>query len=237
MQVVGVDGCPGGWLAAAYDLPGPGLAFRVHASFRDLLSAYPDASCIAVDIPIGLTLGEARSVDGEARKVLGPRRSSVFPAPDARLLETVVDESLGYAEATERSRSTLGKGLSRQAFAIFPKVYEVNASMTPELRRRVIEVHPEVSFWALAGERPMEHPKKKPEGFDERREHLLGAFGGLAIPARHEAGRLARPVGADDVLDAIAAAWTARRFAEGRAGRFPAMPPVDERGLRMEMVY
>ncbi len=237
MQVVGVDGCPGGWLAAVYDSSLPSLALRVHASFQRLLSAYPEAVCVAVDIPLGLALSEARSVDGEARKVLGPRRSSVFPAPDSRLLDVIMDESLTYAQASERSRSLLGKGISRQAFGIFPKVYEVNKIVTPELQKRVIEVHPEVSFWALAGERPMEHPKKKPEGFAERHDHLRGAFEGLVIPPRREAGRVAPPAGADDVLDAIVAAWTASRFARGMAGRLPAAPPVDERGLRMEMVY
>jgi predicted RNase H-like nuclease len=40
-------------------------------------------------------------------------------------------------------------------------------------------------------------------------------------------------VGADDLLDACACAWSARRIAEGRAVRFPADPPQDARGLRM----
>ncbi len=94
MRVVGVDGCPGGWLAAVYDPSGPELALRVHTSFRELLFRYSDAACVAVDIPIGLARGEARGVDGEARKVLGPRRSSVFPAPDSWLLDAVVDDVL-----------------------------------------------------------------------------------------------------------------------------------------------
>ncbi len=237
MRVVGVDGCPGGWLAAVYDPSGPELALRVHTSFRELLFRYSDAACVAVDIPIGLARGEARGVDGEARKVLGPRRSSVFPAPDAWLLDAVADDALGYVEASERSRSMLGKGISRQSFAIFPKVAEVNRLVTPQVQERVVEVHPEVSFWALAGHQPMLHPKKTQEGFEERRNHLSEVFENVELPTRQKAEQIARPAKADDILDAIVAAWTALRFARGEADRMPTVPPTDARGLRMEMVY
>jgi predicted RNase H-like nuclease len=231
MQVVGVDGCPGGWVAVAYDTEDRSLAPRVHRYFADLLAAYPDAACIGVDIPIGLAQGEPRRCDGLARRVLGPRRSSVFPAPDPRVLTAPT-----YEEALERSRSLTGAGISKQAQAIYPKILEVNWTMTPALQGRVVEVHPEVSFWALAGERPMAHHKGEPEGFAERRE-LLAAGLETAIPSREEARSLVRPAAADDVLDAIVAAWTARRQAEGEAARLPPDPSVDARGLRMEIVY
>ena len=42
-------------------------------------------------------------------------------------------------------------------------------------------------------------------------------------------------VGADDLLDACACAWSASRIAEGRAFAFPQNPPRDARGLRMEI--
>jgi predicted RNase H-like nuclease len=231
MRVIGVDGCPGGWVAISYDSDARTLEPLVHRSFADLLAAYPDAASIGVDIPIGLAEGRPRRCDVEARRVLGPQRSSVFPAPDPRVIDAPT-----YAEALALSRSLTGGGISRQAFAIFGKVAEVNRALTPELQSRVVEVHPEVSFWALAGERPMAHPKKKPEGYAERRA-LLAAALGVPIPPREQARALARPAGADDVLDAIVAAWTARRVAAGLAGRLPAAPPTDARGLRMEIVY
>ncbi len=98
-------------------------------------------------------------------------------------------------------------------------------------------MHPEVSFWALAGRRPMEHHKGRPEGFEERRSHLSKAFEGVYVPTRQEAGRVAPPARPDDVLDATVAAWTAQRFVEGKSGRLPPEPPTDARGLRMEMVH
>jgi predicted RNase H-like nuclease len=48
-----------------------------------------------------------------------------------------------------------------------------------------------------------------------------------------------RPTGVarDDIIDALAALWTAERIARGEARMLPPQPPVDEMGLRMEMVY
>lgn len=232
MRVVGVDGCPGGWLALVYDSEAEVLVPNVHSSFAELLNSYPDAASIAVDIPIGLSTGESRQCDVGARRILGPRRSSVFPAPDSRIVDVET-----YERALELARSLTGKGISRQGFAIFAKVAEVNRVMTAELQDRVIEVHPEVSFWALAGNCPMAYWKKKRDGFEERRALLESAFGRVAIPTRKEARRLARPATPDDVLDAIVAAWTAQRYATGRSNRLPADPPQDALGLRMEIVY
>lgn len=232
MQVTGVDGCPGGWLAITYDDASGTLTPRIYSTFGDLLTDTAPSACVAVDIPIGLAEGEARICDVQARAVLGPRRSSVFSAPDPRLVDAP-----DYHEASARSRVLLGKGISRQAFAIYPKIAEVNGLVTPALQSRVIEVHPEVSFWALRGGKPMQHAKKTPEGFAERRDLLLQSLPGVSVPERREARRIAPPAGADDVLDAIVAVWTARRFAQGRSGRLPPQAPLDARGLRVEINY
>jgi predicted RNase H-like nuclease len=232
MLVVGVDGCPGGWLAIVYDIEAALLTPHVYASFTDLITAYPDATSIAVDIPIGLSEGAPRECDIAARRVLGARRSSVFPAPDPRVLDEAT-----YTDALARSRSLMDKGISKQGFAIYAKVAEVNRAMTPELQQRVIEVHPEVSFWALADGRPLEHSKRNAHGFEERSLLLAEAFRGMALPSRQKARWRARPASADDVLDAIVASWSARRYATGMSSRLPAEPPRDSRGLRMEIVY
>ena len=116
MRVIGVDGCPGGWLAIAYDTETRTLLPRVHPSFTGIIAAYPDAATIANDIPIGLTEGEPRRCDVEARRLLGPRRSSVFPAPDPRILG-----ASDYAAALTLARSLTGKGISRQGHGIYAK--------------------------------------------------------------------------------------------------------------------
>ena len=83
--------------------------------------------------------------------------------------------------------------------------------MTPELQRRVIEVHPELAFTMLAGA-PAAHRKSTPEGFQERRRLLPFSW-------REEKVRGAKP---DDVLDALVVAWVAYEHAHGRGRRIPA---------------
>ena len=231
MRVVGVDGCRGGWLAVAYDADTGTLSPRVHFSFAEVLDVYEDAAVISVDIPIGLSEGEPRLCDLAARKLLGPRRSSVFPAPDPRLLFEPT-----FRRAMTRSFDLTGKYLSQQSFAICRKVAEVNWAMALQSQDRVCEVHPEVSFWRVAGGRPMVYRKTWPEGFDERRALLAEALE-FPIWSRDEARTIARPAQPDDLLDATVVAWTAYRVAQGIAERLPSDPPIDRRGLRMEIVY
>ncbi len=75
---------------------------------------------------------------------------------------------------------------------------------------RILEVHPEVSFRALA--RRALPPKATWNGFMERRRSL--AEGGIVLP---ETLREDAPL--VDVLDAAAASWSAKRYARGEAER------------------
>src|SRR5262249_18232362 len=59
-------------------------------------------------------------------------------------------------------------------------------------------------------------------------------FGDLVTLIHEGRGIGAKP---DDVLDACVAAWTAERKTIGRARRVPQAPPVDTRGLRMEIWF
>src|SRR5258707_495603 len=78
---VGVNGCKAGWLAIALTRAGQ-ASHRVAADFEELAQAYQNA-LILVDVPIGLRdVGRPeRLCDTAARKVLGSRAASVFPAP------------------------------------------------------------------------------------------------------------------------------------------------------------
>lgn len=235
MHVVGVNGCPGGWFAITWDVAAGTLIPAVHPSFTDLLAAYPDAAAIGVDIPIGLAADGEREADRAARKALGsPRSSSVFPSPHPAVLAL---DAKTHPEASAFARNLTGKGVTIQAFALYAKIAEVNRALTPDDQRRVVEVHPELSFWALAGGRPMLHSKRQDTGYNERAELLAANLHNVYIPTRSEARQLARPAKPDDVLDSIVAAWTAHRLATGHARRLPPNPPTDANGLRMEMVY
>jgi predicted RNase H-like nuclease len=231
MKVVGVDGCPDGWVSVCWNGSCGTVEPVIHGSLVDLLAYYSDADAIGVDIPIGLSRTGSRACDVAARKLLGRgRSSSVFPAPHPDVLHAPT-----YQEAVELSRAAIQKGVSQQTFAILSKIAEANSTITPELQNRVFEVHPEVSFWALAG-KAMIHPKNHLAGYLERKALLEGELG-LAIPDRSAAFRLARPAKPDDILDATVAAWTAARVVSGGAGRLSDVPEFDSRGLRMEIVY
>src|SRR5713226_1426811 len=105
--VVGVDGCKVGWIAAVYCPDGGEFTFATHADFSSVLVSYADAASIAVDIPIGLTESfQPRRCDQLARRLVGCRSSSVFPAPDRRLLPFAT-----HYEASTFSRGLCGKGL------------------------------------------------------------------------------------------------------------------------------
>jgi len=200
--------------------------------FPDAASLFRDPALVtAIDIPIGLPGGQRRTVDGEARQLLGPRASSVFPAP-AR----VTLDAQSYEDACEASHVVCGKRLSRQSHAILPKIKDVDSVLRrdPQLAERVFEVHPEVCFSVWAEGRPMRHPKKTGFGFAERIDLVRTVFGDAA-----DAIRVAVPrdqAGDDDILDALAALWSARRIHSGVAIRLPAEEERDELGLPMHML-
>jgi predicted RNase H-like nuclease len=232
LHVVGVDGCKCGWIAAKCEPDIGRLTFATHADFSSLLLSYPEAASVAVDIPIGLSeCFLPRPCDQLARRRIGLRSSSVFPAPDRHLLQFSA-----YSEASEFSRALSHKGLTHQSFAIFRKIAEVDSVISPDLQARVFEIHPELCFGAAAGRR-LRYSKRKEPGFEERRTILEKALFGVRIPSRGEAAKLCRGAGPDDVLDATVAAWTGWRHARGICERVPEIPEFDARGLRMEMVY
>ncbi|WP_433167181.1 DUF429 domain-containing protein [Kribbella sp. CA-247076] len=170
---------------------------------------------VGVDIPIGLPVSGVRAADVLARRVVGRRASSVFATPVREALLAAT-----HAEASAVNLRATGKGLSQQAYALARKILEVDA-WAPTAGCAVIEVHPEVCFATMAG-RPLVHPKSTWAGGEERRQ-LLAAAGMLPGADVGQAGEYAA---VDDVLDAAAAAWTARRYADGRAVSHPDPPEI-----------
>ena len=132
-------------------------------------------------------------------------------------------------------------GVSIQAFGIVPKIREVDRLMTTELQKIAHEAHPELAFSFLTGH-PMQYNKKMPEGREERLRALeqtpSGLLGGIR-PAFEKALKTfkRKQVAPDDLLDAYAVAWTALRIANRQADHLPAKPPIDKKGLRMEIWY
>lgn len=233
-SVAGVDGCRGGWIAVTFRR-GPSDATIVHAtSFAELMTALPVDTAIAVDMPIGLpdrvTKG-GRGPEQAVRPHLGERRSSVFSIPSRA---AVMQDDYREACAIAMETSDPPRKVSKQGFHLFPKIREIDALMTSDLEERVFEAHPELAFWRLNGEMPVEKPKKvkgrvSPEGMAAR-VALLVAEG--YDPAFLNGPR-PKGAGQDDLLDAAVLALVARRITEDRATPFPADFQRDSRGLRV----
>ncbi len=212
---------------------GSPVAFSVWTSFADVWdeARRQELLAVGVDMPIGLPSRDLRRSDIEARALLGPRRASLFWTPPLATLGAI-----DHAEANELCRRHTGRGLSAQAFNLLAKVREVRAVLTPEdLARtacpRAGEVHPETSFAVLAG-RPMETTKRQQPGMAERLGVLVPEFAHIV-----EASVLTRVPGAalDDLLDSAAAAWTARRVANGAASHL-GQDEIDETGYPMSIL-
>jgi predicted RNase H-like nuclease len=210
-RVIGIDACKKGWVGITSDLRG-----YFGATISQLVgTAEKDGrlAVVAIDIPIGLPLTGPRQADVLARRLIGKRASSVFATPIREALMAAT-----HAEASALNLRATGKGLSQQAYALAKKILEVDA-WARSANDTVIEVHPEVCFATMAGH-PLADPKSTWAGAEERRQLLANA--GIELPA--DLGAAGESAAVDDVLDAAAAAWTAKRYSEGRAVAFPEPP-------------
>ena len=216
--VLGVDGCRGGWVGVVLRADG-GVVGVFGADLSTLVAAAAEVAgppvAVGVDMPLHLSASGWRPCDQAVRAHLGTKRSSVFPVPPAPVLD--VDD---YTEACAFSRALTGKAFSKQLWMLRPKMREliawwgrVGAGLD------VREVHPETSFSLMAGA-PIVAPKRSWEGLTARRGAL--AEEGIVVP--DDIGPGGRLAAADDVLDAAAVAWSARRVAAGTARSFPDPP-------------
>lgn len=236
--VAGVDGCAGGWIVAFCDPERRDEpVIQTFALFADILTSEFAPKIVAVDMPIGLpdrVEGAGRGPEQAARRVLGRRASSVFSIPSREAVYAVTRPLNGMAEikaghdqagdvASQTSRPP--KRCTRQAFMIFPKIREIDGLLRdePDLRARVREVHPEIAFWTMNSEKPLNFSKKAIAGEEERAALLASQGISLALLARPA------PYGAkrDDMLDALAGLVVARHIAAGHERSFPDNPEHD----------
>ncbi len=233
--VAGVDGCRGGFVVVLLDAALGAFRVDVVGGVDALLALAERPVRIAIDMPIGL-LAHAerggRACDRAARGLLGRRASTLFSPPSRAALE-VFRRGGAFAEvcAAERAASPDALGLSQQAFHLLPKIDALDRALDPILQRRVFEAHPELAFAAMNDGEVLALPKKTAEGAAARsrllaRSGLPRALSGLAAP---------RGAHRDDLLDACAMAWTARRHLLGVAARLPDASERDARGLAMEI--
>jgi predicted RNase H-like nuclease len=208
MRVAGVDGTKAGWVAIILE-DGGFSSDRLIPQIASDFSELGDVRVIGIDVPVGFGPREA---DRAARAFLSGAASTVFSTPSRELLERPFGPGLG---------------VSAQAHALGPRILHVTKCAASD--PRIHEVHPEVSFRAMNGGRPLRDRKKSAGGALERIELLRRQ--GIELARLGEAS--AAPL--DDVLDAAAAAWTAWRIATGAASCLP--DPPERSGKRSVAIW
>ncbi|MBR1219830.1 DUF429 domain-containing protein [Bradyrhizobium sp. U87765 SZCCT0131] len=220
---IGLDGFRRGWVAVEI------------APRRRSLFFWPQLDALwargferaAIDMPIGLPDAGERACDRAARILLRPHGSRVFGGARRGLW--------AHGSQAEANRVLKARGeamVSAQLWNLGPKIMEVDAAITPERQRRVIEAHPELVFWRLNGHTPLPR-KKDADGLALRRALLLSA-GFAALDDWLDHARIGTGAKADDVLDACAMAIAAR---DARASCPEGPAPRDTRGLKMQIWY
>jgi predicted RNase H-like nuclease len=233
MNYIGVDACKKGWFAVSI-VPNDAWEIGIFDSIGDLWNACQHNALILIDIPIGLPDNGKRKCDVEARKILKRRAASVFPVPCRQAVHAHT-----YRKACRINKKILGVKLSVQTWNISGKIREVDDLLCKngKARRCVRESHPEICFWALAGERPMTHYKKLDRGSAERLK-ILKRINPETEKIVNSAMKkfLRKDLARDDILDAIVLAVSAASPNDALV-TIPKNPPTDSMGLPMEIVY
>ena len=198
MLVAGVDGVRSAWIVALVDADGH-VDWVVRGSAAEVLDVAADCVAVGVDVPLGLPTDGHRPSERAARARLGKARSSVFFTPVRAVLDCET-----YGQACAVSREVSGKAISLQTWGIVPKIRDWDRARPPD---HVVETHPELSFRAMAPDCEFTG-KKTPDGAAQR---TAATSRWLDVHAALTA--LPHGVPQEDALDALACAWSARRFA------------------------
>ncbi len=209
-SAVGIDGYRGGWISARLD---DARITWSTATVPDIGSLLASDIVAGVDMPIGLLdIGE-RECDALARKALPGAASRVFTTPPRAVLE--LGPGAPNAEAQDLCRRLTGKGVSRQALNLAPRILALDEHLARNPDHLVAEVHPEISFAELTGR--VLTSKKTTAGVGQR---IAALESWLPATADALAG-VPSGVPIDDALDAMAALWSAVRLRDGQARTLP----------------
>jgi predicted RNase H-like nuclease len=200
-MIAGVDGAGDRWVIAV--LRGDAVSWVVAQHAAAVLEVVAGCAAVGVDVPIGLPEQGPRRCDLEARRRLGRAAASIFHAP----IRAVLDAA-SHREACAALRRRGEAGMTIYTWGIVPKIRQWDALSLPS---HVIEVHPELSFRAMAPSVAFVGKKSAPGAWQRitALSRMVDIDAALATaPAR---------VALDDALDALAAAWSARRWSAGCA--------------------
>lgn len=229
-NIAGVTPCPGGWLVLPARLAGVTLSCEgafVVPTLVDVLDYRPQFDSGAINAPIGLTdqpNGPFRPCDAEAREYVGwPRRVGIGGIPSR----------LGiYAGSTSATRE-MEPWMRRADERRLRWLREAEREIQPFHTRTWFSAHPDVSFTAMNGDRPLRTSPYHDDGQLERLDLIERHLPGVA-----EIIRRTSPSGSAlvHVISGGALLWTARRAAAKAISRMPFDPYWDSAGLRTEII-
>jgi predicted RNase H-like nuclease len=149
---------------------------------------------------------------------------------------------LSYEELNLQSKAHCGKGVSKQAFYLLPKIREAEALLRSPSSDGLdwLETHPELCFSSFNGAVPMEDNKKTEAGFRERKSVLARHIAARTIDRLLQSLMVSVPraqCARDDMLDALVCGVVARLDATGRGCLPLGKQDFDEVGLPMRICY
>ena len=202
-RVAGIDIARGAWLIV-YVRDG---AFDDAVVVDRLAGTEIDAEVVAIDVPLDLPTGSiGRTAEVDARRLLGPRRNSVFSSLPAELY------AADYTAQTRQSaRERFGASFSKQAWNLRSAIFDAAGARSENW----FETHPELAFAQIAGA-PLDS-KKRWSGVRQRLDCL--ATVGIDVPV------VTGDLHPDDALDAAVCAHVAWRIASGVGERVPEEGP------------
>lgn len=208
--VAGVDRWRKGWVVALYSPTSGSSSLRLdHVSTIDAALELTSAvDVVAIDMPMALPTSGRRPAEVELKAALGTAGRSIFYSPTV--------DALGCADrasADAVNRAAGAGGISAQSWGLAGSIREVRSALTNHsAQQRWWETHPESAFAQMSGDVALAS-KRSATGAAERLKLLTPVSNDvLAVIERDQP---LSPL--DDVLDAIAAAWSAARIASGEA--------------------
>ena len=225
--IIGIDGCKSGWFSV-WENQDKSIHSSVFSNLNELKNFFKNESqlIVGIDMPVILSEVIPRQADQLARKLLSKKASSVFTAPTPEMLDQP-----NYEKASLVSKKLFGKSMSLQSWYLFPKIKDVQTMIHHE-DMQIYEIHPELSFRAMNNEQVILESKKSHEGFAIRNSLLAMHFKNFIFEEiRHQYAR--KDVMDNDILDALAVLWSAKRIKSNQASFLPQSPEKPN----MQIVY
>ena len=218
---VGIDGCPGGWVAAIFD--NSKFFWRKASKLSDLNSLLGTAELTLIDMPIGLLANYkmgGRVCDQLARRLLPKnKKSSVFSAPPRSILTQT-----NYENCRNILQQESG-GISLQSFYLLPKIRELDELIRANRNLKILEAHPELVFQHFG---LVDAPNKK---------NKQGRLARLMLLEEQDCNFIWPPPKSfpqEDCLDALALA--VRAF-QGNLKTVDPNAVIDPQGISMQIHY